>query len=61
MARLAIGAHHTVEAQNAAASTIQNTWRAWHKYLQDNSEWMTVTWICATMIQSHWRPPESTF
>lgn len=22
---------------------------------QDNSEWMTVTWICATMIQSHWR------
>ena len=23
--------------------------------VEDNSEWMTVTWICATMIQSHWR------
>lgn len=49
------GNNATVETQNAAASTIQNTWRSWHKYLQDNSEWMTVTWICATMIQSHWR------
>jgi len=41
--------------QNAAASIIQITWRNWHKYLQDNAEWITVTWICATMIQSHWR------
>jgi len=49
------GRNATVDTQNAAASTIQTTWRSWHKYLQDNSEWMTVTWICATMIQSHWR------
>jgi len=43
------------EKQNEAAAKIQTVWRAWHKYLQDNSNWMTVTWICATMIQSHWR------
>eukprot|EP00434_Breviolum_minutum_P027079 symbB.v1.2.023947.t2/scaffold2232.1/size85206/4 len=49
------GRNATADTQNAAASTIQTTWRSWHKYLQDNSEWMTVTWICATMIQSHWR------
>lgn len=53
--RFIIGKHHAIDTQNAAASAIQNTWRSWHKYLQDNSEWMTVTWICATMIQSHWR------
>lgn len=45
----------SAQAQKEAATKIQTIWRAWHKYLQDNSEWMTVTWICATMIQSHWR------
>ncbi|CAE7447257.1 ASPM, partial [Symbiodinium pilosum] len=54
--RLAAGGKTaTVQEQNAAASIIQITWRNWHKYLQENSEWITVTWICATMIQSHWR------
>lgn len=45
----------SAQVQKDAATKIQTIWRAWHKYLQDNSEWMTVTWICATMIQSHWR------
>jgi len=45
----------SAEKQREAASKIQTVWRMWHKYLRDNSEWMTVTWICATMIQSHWR------
>eukprot|EP00930_Biecheleria_cincta_P042665 TRINITY_DN29355_c0_g1_i1.p1 TRINITY_DN29355_c0_g1~~TRINITY_DN29355_c0_g1_i1.p1 ORF type:complete len:951 (+),score=199.94 TRINITY_DN29355_c0_g1_i1:64-2916(+) len=45
----------SAQVQKEAATKIQTIWRAWHKYLQDNSEWMTVTWICATMIQSHWR------
>lgn len=45
----------SAQVQKEAATKIQTVWRAWHKYLQDNSEWMTVTWICATMIQSHWR------
>jgi len=54
--RLALGGKTaTPQEQNAAASIIQITWRNWHKYLQENSEWITVTWICATMIQSHWR------
>jgi len=45
----------SAEIQRQAASKIQRTWRAWFQYCQNNSEWMTVTWICATMIQSHWR------
>jgi len=42
-------------AQKIAATRIQRVWRSWYQYCQDNSEWMTITWICATMIQSHWR------
>lgn len=38
-----------------AAERIQRAWRAWYKYCQENMEWMTSTWICATMIQSSWR------
>jgi len=45
----------TVQTQCLAAERIQRVWRAWFEYCQETSEWMTVTWICATMIQSHWR------
>mmetsp|Transcript_6339 Transcript_6339/g.15778 ORF Transcript_6339/g.15778 Transcript_6339/m.15778 type:complete len:975 (+) Transcript_6339:221-3145(+) len=45
----------SVETQRLAAEKIQRVWRAWFQYCQENSEWMTITWICATMIQSHWR------
>jgi tetratricopeptide (TPR) repeat protein len=41
--------------QKMAAEKIQKAWRAWWTYCQDNSEWMTATWICATMIQARWR------
>jgi tetratricopeptide (TPR) repeat protein len=41
--------------QKLAAERIQSVWRSWYQYCQQNSEWMTITWICATMIQSHWR------
>jgi len=45
----------SAQTQTLAATRIQRVWRAWFQYCQENSEWMTVTWICATMIQSHWR------
>lgn len=45
----------SAQMQALAATRIQRVWRAWFQYCQENSEWMTVTWICATMIQSHWR------
>jgi tetratricopeptide (TPR) repeat protein len=45
----------SAETQKLAAERIQRVWRAWFEYCQETSEWMTVTWICATMIQSHWR------
>ncbi|CAK0868578.1 unnamed protein product, partial [Prorocentrum cordatum] len=41
--------------QRFAAEKIQRVWRSWYAYCQENAEWMTITWICATMIQSHWR------
>jgi tetratricopeptide (TPR) repeat protein len=41
--------------QKMAAQKIQRVWRSWYSYCQENAEWMTITWICATMIQSHWR------
>jgi hypothetical protein len=41
--------------RKAAAEKIQRVWRAWYKYCQENSDWMTTTWICATMIQAKWR------
>mmetsp|Transcript_39794 Transcript_39794/g.69916 ORF Transcript_39794/g.69916 Transcript_39794/m.69916 type:complete len:933 (+) Transcript_39794:214-3012(+) len=41
--------------QKTAAERIQRVWRAWYKYCQENSDWMTTTWICATMIQAKWR------
>lgn len=49
------GQMSSLATQTIAAERIQNVWRHWRKYCQQNSEWMTVTWICATMIQSHWR------
>jgi len=45
----------SAHAQQIAATRIQRVWRSWNKYCRENSEWMTITWICATMIQSHWR------
>lgn len=45
----------SAQTQTEAAKRIQRVWRAWFDYCQETSEWMTVTWICATMIQSHWR------
>lgn len=41
--------------QRCAAEKIQRTWRAWHKYCHENADWMTTTWIAATIIQSRWR------
>lgn len=38
-----------------AAERIQRAWRAWYKYCRENADWMTTTWICATMIQAKWR------
>jgi hypothetical protein len=49
------GSFKSVQAQTVAAQRIQRVWRSWFEYCQECSEWMTVTWICATMIQSHWR------
>mmetsp|Transcript_51090 Transcript_51090/g.119611 ORF Transcript_51090/g.119611 Transcript_51090/m.119611 type:complete len:978 (+) Transcript_51090:66-2999(+) len=53
------GAFHqpwmAVHIQTAAATKIQDVWRKWFQYCQDNAEYMTMTWICATMVQSHWR------
>mmetsp|Transcript_3625 Transcript_3625/g.13281 ORF Transcript_3625/g.13281 Transcript_3625/m.13281 type:complete len:984 (+) Transcript_3625:103-3054(+) len=49
------GPSRSKEVQKLAAERIQRVWRAWYQYCQENSEWMTITWICATMIQSHWR------
>lgn len=41
--------------QKVAAEKIQRAFRAFHKYCAENSDWMTTTWICATMIQARWR------
>lgn len=49
------GSWKSVQTQTLAAQRIQRVWRSWFEYCQECSEWMTVTWICATMIQSHWR------
>jgi len=45
----------SAHVQNMAAERIQRAWRAWYKYCQENADWMTTTWICATMIQANWR------
>mmetsp|Transcript_22345 Transcript_22345/g.69455 ORF Transcript_22345/g.69455 Transcript_22345/m.69455 type:complete len:926 (-) Transcript_22345:139-2916(-) len=45
----------SAHVQKLAAERIQRVWRSWYQYCQENSEWVTITWICATMIQSHWR------
>lgn len=47
--------HKSQYAQKVAAEKIQRVWRSWFKYCQENSDWMTTTWICATMIQARWR------
>merc|ERR1719401_2861813 len=47
----------SVQAQKLAAERIQRAWRLYYDYCNNEktAEWMTITWICATMIQSHWR------
>eukprot|EP00747_Dinoflagellata_sp_TGD_P165780 gnl/TRDRNA2_/TRDRNA2_187607_c0_seq1.p1 gnl/TRDRNA2_/TRDRNA2_187607_c0~~gnl/TRDRNA2_/TRDRNA2_187607_c0_seq1.p1 ORF type:complete len:999 (+),score=192.06 gnl/TRDRNA2_/TRDRNA2_187607_c0_seq1:194-2998(+) len=45
----------SAQVQKLAAERIQRVWRCWYQYCQDNVEWMTMTWICATTIQAHWR------
>jgi hypothetical protein len=47
--------HRDAYVKQVAAEKIQRVWRAWYKYCQENSDWMTTTWICATMIQAKWR------
>lgn len=50
------GAPQRIEyVRKAAAEKIQRVWRAWFRYCQENADWMTTTWIAATMIQSRWR------
>jgi tetratricopeptide (TPR) repeat protein len=41
--------------RKAAAERIQRVWRSWYRYCQENHDWMTTTWVAATMIQSAWR------
>jgi tetratricopeptide (TPR) repeat protein len=56
--RLVIGAPwKSAHAQRLAAERIQQAWRMYYEYCNDEktAEWMTISWICATMIQSHWR------
>merc|ERR550525_1736430 len=48
-------AHKSAYVQKIAAEKIQRCWRAWYRYCQENGDWMTTTWICATMIQAKWR------
>merc|ERR1712226_689583 len=45
----------TEYARKLAAERIQRHWRAYYRYCHENSEWMTTTWVCATMIQATWR------
>merc|ERR1719183_739733 len=45
----------SLACQKMAAERIQRFWRAWYKYCRENQEWMTTTWMCATMIQATWR------
>merc|ERR1719386_306084 len=39
--------HAAPDIDNTAATVIQRIWRKWHTYCRENSEWMTVTWVCA--------------
>lgn len=41
--------------RKCAAEKIQRFWRSWYKYCQDNADWISCTWVSATMIQSVWR------
>jgi len=45
----------TAYQRRMAAERIQRVWRSWYKYCQENHDWMTTTWIAATMIQANWR------
>lgn len=45
----------SVGVQRRAAELIQSVWRAYWRYCQEHSEWLTISWICATMIQANWR------
>lgn len=41
--------------QGQAAASIQRVWRAYREYCKTNANWLTTSWICATMIQANWR------
>merc|ERR1719399_2323934 len=45
----------SVTTQKWAALRIQRFWRSWYEYCIEHQDWMTTTWICATMIQAAWR------
>lgn len=51
----AMSAQKSVYVQKMAAERIQRAWRAYYKYCRENADWMTTTWLCATMIQAKWR------
>jgi len=45
----------TAWIRKIAAERIQRAWRSWYTYCQLNADWMTTTFIAATMIQANWR------
>jgi tetratricopeptide (TPR) repeat protein len=47
--------HRNAYKRQIAAERIQRTWRAWSAYCRENHDWMTVTWMAATIIQVRWR------
>eukprot|EP00927_Polykrikos_kofoidii_P038220 TRINITY_DN32517_c0_g1_i1.p1 TRINITY_DN32517_c0_g1~~TRINITY_DN32517_c0_g1_i1.p1 ORF type:complete len:922 (+),score=104.41 TRINITY_DN32517_c0_g1_i1:69-2834(+) len=51
----ATDASKTAYQRKVAAERIQRVWRSWYKYCQENHDWMTTTWVAATMIQAKWR------
>merc|ERR1719188_2032848 len=46
-------AQKSVYVQKIAAERIQRAWRAWYAYCRENGDWMTTTWICATMTRAY--------
>lgn len=53
--KAATGLVESAFVQKIAAERIQRVWRTWHEYCKENADWMTTTWICATIIQARWR------
>merc|ERR1719277_1387084 len=51
----AMSAQKSAYVQKMAAERIQRAWRGYYKYCRENADWMTTTWLCATLIQAKWR------